>query len=76
MRTVAAYLVMGRAMLSVSADCQAPPRFGSLLMGGRSVPIATIGCPSPCALTTPASMFPVPQAGFPITTPGLRAMRE
>ena len=28
------------------------------------------------ALTTPASMFPVPQPGLPITTPGLRAIRE
>ena len=68
-------MVIGRAMFSVSADCQAPPRFGTALTGLRVVPIATIGWPSPCALMTPASMFPVPQAGLPITTPGFLVMR-
>ncbi len=74
-RTVSLYFVIGRAMLSVSADCQAPPRFGTALIGLRVVPMATMGWPSPCALMTPASMLPVPQAGLPITTPGLRVMR-
>ncbi len=74
-RTVAAYLVIGRAMFSVSAACHAPPRFGSVLIRARVVAIATSGWPSPWALTTPASMLPVPHAGFPRTTPGFRAMR-
>jgi hypothetical protein len=62
-------------MFSVSAACQAPPRFGSAFMRLRVVAMAMIGWPSPWALTSPANMLPVPHAGLPMTTPGLRVMR-